>query len=138
MRIPNRKGLRRTGILDFQDAAIGNGAYDVVSLLEDARRDIPKDVKNAAISKYLLARPDLDKAIFLAALAAHSALRHLRVTGLLVRSALRDKKPQYLIHGPRCWMLLAAALEHHATAPLRDFLDQNIKNSLRQNPAFLS
>ncbi|MBC9178699.1 aminoglycoside phosphotransferase family protein [Pseudoroseomonas ludipueritiae] len=137
MHLPERPGARRVGIIDFQDAARGHPAYDLVSLLQDARRDVAPTVRRAAMEAYLAARPDLDAGDFTAAMAAMAAQRHLRVAALWVRLARRDSKPGYLRHGPRCWALLAEALEHPATLPLRRFLDRHVPPELRQNPAAL-
>lgn len=133
MRLP-RAGARRTGLLDFQDAARGPAAYDLVSLVEDARRDVAPAVRAAAIARYLDARGGMDRDAFAAAMAACAAQRHLRVAALWVRLAQRDGKPGYLAHGPRCWRLLGAALAHPATRPLRDFLDARVPPALRRNP----
>ncbi len=131
LRIADRDGARRTGIIDYQDAGLGNPAYDLLSLVEDARRDVAPAARDAAIRAYRARRPlgDLD-----AALAVHGAQRHLRVAALWVRLALRDSKPRYLVHGPRCWALLDRALEHPACAPLRAFLDRHVPRDLRRNP----
>ena len=134
MRLPGRKGQRRTGILDFQDAALGHPTYDVASLVEDARRDVAPAVRRAALARYLALRPGLDRGEFLAALAAHAAQRHLRVAALWVRLDRRDGKPGYLRHGPRCWALLDRALSQPACAPLRDFLDAHVPREMRRNP----
>jgi len=134
MRLPDRKGPRRTGILDFQDAALGHPAYDVASLVEDARRDVAPEVRRAALARYLSLRPGLDRGEFLGALAAHGAQRHLRVAALWVRLDRRDGKPGYLQHGPRCWGLLDRALSQPACAPLRDFLDGRVPREMRRNP----
>ncbi|ONG49728.1 aminoglycoside phosphotransferase [Pseudoroseomonas deserti] len=135
IRLEGRDGARRTGIIDFQDAALGHPAYDLVSLLEDARRDVRPDVRDAAASAYFAARPGLNVEEFDAARAAMAAQRHLRVASLWVRLDRRDGKPHYLRHGPRCWDLLAQALHHPATAPLARFLDAHVPAALRQNPA---
>ncbi|CAH0190293.1 aminoglycoside phosphotransferase family protein [Roseomonas sp. CECT 9278] len=134
MRLSGRAGPRRTGLLDFQDAARGSPAYDLVSLVEDARRDVAPAVRDAAIARYLDARGGVDRDRFHAAMAACAAQRHLRVAALWVRLARRDAKPGYLVHGPRCWRLLDAALAHPATRPLRDFLDARVPHDLRRNP----
>lgn len=134
MRLPGREGPRRTGIIDFQDAARGHAAYDLVSLVEDARRDVDPAVREAAIARYLDARGGMDREAFAAAMAACAAQRHLRVAALWVRLARRDAKPRYLVHGPRCWRLLAGALAHPATRPLRDFLDARVPPALRRTP----
>ncbi|MCK8786476.1 phosphotransferase [Roseomonas sp. NAR14] len=134
MRLEGRDGPRRTGILDFQDAALGHPAYDLVSLVEDARRDVPAAVREAAIARYAEGSPGLDTADFAAAMAAHAAVRHLRVASLWVRLERRDGKPRYLRHGPRCWALLDRALRHPAAAPLAAFLDAEVPAALRRNP----
>ncbi len=138
MRLADRAGPRRTGLLDFQDAAIGHPAYDLVSLVEDARRDVPPAVRDAAIGRYLEVRGDVVREDFAAAMAVCAAQRHLRVAALWVRLARRDGKPRYLIHGSRCWRLLAAALDHPATRPLREFLDARVPPRLRCNPVALT
>lgn len=127
----------RMGILDFQDAAYGHPAYDLVSLVEDARRDVAETVREEAVALYLARRPGVDAAGFRAAMAALAAQRHLRVAALWVRLARRDGKPRYLVHGPRCWALLDRALQHDSTAPLRRFLDAHVPPALRANPASL-
>jgi aminoglycoside/choline kinase family phosphotransferase len=120
------------GLLDFQDGALGHPAYDLVSLVEDARRDVPQDVRAATIAHYqaLTGAKDLQ-----AAMAVHAAQRHLRVAALWVRLARRDGRPNYLAHGPRCWALLDRALQHPAAASLRRFLDAHVPPALRGNPA---
>jgi len=137
MRLPDRTGPRRAGILDFQDAALGHPAYDLVSLVEDARRDVPPAAREAAIAAYLAHRPGLDAEALAAAMAAHGAQRHLRVAALWVRLARRDGKPGYLQHGPRCWAQLAGALRHPACAPLAHFLDRHVPCEMRRNPVSL-
>ena len=136
--LPGRTGPRRTGIIDFQDAGHGHPAYDLLSLTQDARRDVAPDTRRAATEAYLAARPELDAGAFAAATAAMAAQRHLRIAALWVRLARRDGKPHYLRHGPRCWALLDAALQHEAAAPLARFLDRHVPPALRRNPAGLA
>jgi aminoglycoside/choline kinase family phosphotransferase len=134
MPLPGRPPPGDVGILDFQDAALGHPAYDLVSLVEDARRDVDPALREACLSRYLALRPELDPAAFRAAMAACAAQRHLRVAALWVRLARRDGKPGYLRHGPRCWALLDRALQHAATRPLADFLDSHVPRFARRNP----
>lgn len=122
------------GLIDFQDAGLGHPAYDLVSLLEDARRDVAAPVAEAAFARYAKAARLPDVPAFRAAMAAHAAQRHLRVAALWVRLDRRDRKPGYLAHGPRCWALLDAALAHEAAAPLARFLDREVPGRLRANP----
>ncbi len=130
--IPTPRGM---AVIDFQDAATGHPAYDLVSLVEDARRDVDPALREAVVSAYLAQRPLLDAESFRAAMAVHAAQRHLRVAALWVRLDRRDGKPHYLQHGPRCWALLARALEHPATLPLARFLDAHVPVGQRGNPA---
>jgi len=125
--IPRGAGV---ALLDFQDAARGHPAYDLVSLLEDARRDVSPAAHQAAMAAYaaVAGAPDM------AAMAALGAQRHLRVAGLWVRLDRRDRRPDYLRHGPRTWTHLARSLAHPAAAPLRDFLDRHVPCEKRGNP----
>ncbi len=115
-------------VIDFQDAALGNPLYDLVSLVEDARRDVAPEVRAAAIRAY-------GGGADAAAMAALAAQRHLRVAGLWVRLARRDGKAHYLRHGPRVWAHLARALEHPACAPIAAFMIRQVPPALRGNPA---
>ena len=136
--LPQRTGMRRVGVLDFQSAAIGHPAYDLASLLQDARRDISAAAADHAIRHYLAARPELNPAEFRAAYAACAAQRHLRVAGQWVRLAQRDGRPGYLVHGPRTWRLLELAVQEPAAAPLAEVLDRWIPPARRGNPPGLA
>ncbi len=133
--LPERHGPRCTGILDFQTAALGNPAYDLVSLVQDARQDMPAQLADRTVRRYLAARPEIDPAAFQSAFAACAAHRHLRVACQWVRLAQRDQRPQYLAYGPRTWKLLAAALRHPAATPLAAVMDRWIPVATRGNPA---
>jgi hypothetical protein len=132
--LPHRAGPRRAGIIDFQGAALGHPAYDLVSLLQDARRDIPPASQQRALDRYLAARPELDPHAFRAAFDACAAQRHLRVACQWVRLALRDARPQYLAYGPRTWRLLEDALAQPAAEPLARALNRWIPAAMRGNP----
>ena len=136
--LPHRTGARQVGIIDFQTAAIGHPAYDLVSLLQDARRDIPPEAAERAVERYLAARRDLDPALFRAAYHACAAQRHLRVACQWVRLALRDKRPHYLQYGPRTWRLLNDALTQSVAEPLARVLNHWIPAADRGNPPGLS
>jgi N-acetylmuramate 1-kinase len=125
------------GIIDFQSAAIGHPACDLVSLLEDARRDISRPTRQRALDRYLDARPELNPSDFRTAFAVCAAQRHLRVACQWVRLALRDDRPQYLAHGPRTWRLLEDALSHSAAEPLAAALNRWIPAAARGNPPVL-
>jgi N-acetylmuramate 1-kinase len=130
LRLPDH----RVGIIDFQGAALGHPAYDLVSLLQDARRDIPAASRDRALRRYLAARTELEPEEFRAAFTACAAQRHLRVACQWVRLALRDGRPQYLAYGPRTWRLLEDALSQPAAAPLALALNRWIAPAERGNP----
>jgi hypothetical protein len=136
--LPHRCGALRIGIIDFQGAALGHPAYDLVSLLQDARRDIPRASQQRALDRYLAARAELDPHAFRVAYDACAAQRHLRVACQWVRLALRDGRPQYLAYGPRTWRLLEEALCQPAAAPLARALNHWIPAAMRGNPPGLS
>ena len=112
-------GLARIGLLDFQDARLGPAAYDLVSLLQDARRDLGAGLEAAMVTRYLGASPGLDEAAFRAAYAILGAQRAVRIIGVFHRLARRDGKPAYLAHLPRVWRHLDANLGQPALAPVR-------------------
>jgi len=111
-----RSGIARVGIIDFQDAVLGPSAYDVVSLAQDARVDIPEAVEIGLLSRYVLGRrshnADFDATEFAATYAVMSAQRNTRLMGLFSRLKLRDGKPHYLRHQPRIWGYLSRSLAH--------------------------
>ena len=123
MELPGRAGVAACGLLDFQDALIGSPAYDLVSLVNDARRDISPALRDAMVERYLAAFPALDRESFLAAAAMLSAQRNCKIVGIFTRLMARDGKPVYLQHIPRVWRLLEADLVHPALAPLKVWLD---------------
>jgi aminoglycoside/choline kinase family phosphotransferase len=124
--LPARPGLARVGLLDFQDARLGPCAYDLVSLLEDARRDVEPELAKAMVERYLRARPELDRAAFGAAYALLGAQRHAKILGLFTRLARRDGKPRYLELLPRVRAHLSRDLRHPLLAPLRRWLTRHL------------
>lgn len=105
------------GLLDFQDAVATHPAYDLVSVLQDPRREVPEAVEAAAVARYLDGG-GLDPDRFRAAYALLGAQRNLRIMGIFTRLCLRDGKPRYLGFMPRCWSLIARDCAHPALAPL--------------------
>ncbi len=121
---PQESGVRRVGLIDFQDAMIGPTAYDLASIVQDARVDIPKALADQMMIDYLTLRRslgDFDEARFLKAWAIMAAQRNCKLGGLWVRLKERDGKPQYLQHMPRTLRHLSTALAHDALAPLREW-----------------
>lgn len=123
MILQNRQGVAACGLLDFQDAVAGPLTYDLMSLLEDARRDIDPALIARMTAYYLAARPDLDRDAFAASWAVLAAQRHAKVIGIFTRLMKRDGKPLYLEHIPRVWRLLERACRHPALAPVKAWLD---------------
>jgi aminoglycoside/choline kinase family phosphotransferase len=135
MALPNRMGVQRCGLLDFQDALIGSVAYDMISLLHDARRDVPAEIKRTMTERYLAAFPEIDPEGFAAAAAMLSAQRNCKIIGIFTRLSRRDGKPGYLGHIPRVWRLLEDDLAHPALRPLADWLNHHAPSPLRRAPA---
>lgn len=117
MLLPGRPGIAACGLLDFQDAVIGPPVYDLVSLVEDARRDVPDTVRTAMIARYRAAT-GMDRDLLDTWCAVHGAQRHSKVLGLFVRLARRDGKDVYLRHLPRVMGLLKRSLAHPVLAPV--------------------
>ena len=137
IRIAGRPGVAACGLLDFQDAVSGPVTYDLVSLLEDARRDISDDLTGAMRARYLSAFPDLDRDAFNASYAILGAQRHCKVIGIFTRLCVRDGKPHYLRHIPRVWRLLERSVRHPDLAPLAAWLDQTLPAEKRIIPTCL-
>ncbi|HEY4141963.1 MAG TPA: tRNA (adenosine(37)-N6)-threonylcarbamoyltransferase complex ATPase subunit type 1 TsaE [Pseudolabrys sp.] len=123
--LPERKGTGHIGLLDFQDAVMGSPAYDVASLLQDARVDVPEMIEIALLSRYTRARlsteTDFDAPAFAQAYATLAAQRASKILGIFARLEKRDGKPQYLRHLPRVWGYLQRSLAHPALAPLQSW-----------------
>ncbi len=125
-----RRGIARVGIIDFQDAVLGPAAYDVVSLLQDARIDVPEALELALLTRYIKARRQaddgFDPAGFAALYALMSAQRNSRLLGTFARLNRRDGKPQYLRHQPRIWTYLNRSLAHPALARIQAWYAVNV------------
>jgi len=133
MWLPDRLGVARVGLLDFQDALAGPPAYDLVSLLQDARHEIPPALEEAMIARYLTAT-GLDERTFRTAYAVIGAFRNARITGLWPRLWKRDGKARYLAFRPRTWAVLERDLAHPALAPVRAWFDREIPPATRLMP----
>jgi N-acetylmuramate 1-kinase len=125
--LPGRNGLARVGLLDFQDARSGPPAYDLASLLEDARRDVDPGLARAMVERYLAARPELDADALRAAYALLAAQRNAKILGLFSRLAQRDGKPHYLDLQPRVRAHLRRDLRHPLLAPLRLWFERHLQ-----------
>jgi tRNA threonylcarbamoyl adenosine modification protein YjeE len=135
--LPHRDGIKRVGVLDFQDAVMGPAAYDVASLLQDARVDVPEALEIGLLTRYTRARlnePDFDAKSFTHLYALMAAQRASKILGIFARLDKRDGKPQYLRHLPRVWTYLQRALAHPALAPLSAWYRDNIPAPDTKNP----
>jgi aminoglycoside/choline kinase family phosphotransferase len=135
MLLRDRNGVRGCGLLDFQDAVIGPASYDLVSLLEDARRDVPAELQSAMTERYLDAFPYIDRDRFRASAAILAAQRNCKIVGIFTRLAQRDGKPQYLGHIPRVWRLIEQDLRDPVLAPLGTWLGRHLPPRLRRIPS---
>jgi aminoglycoside/choline kinase family phosphotransferase len=120
--LPDRQGPARLGLLDFQDALRGHRAYDLASLLQDARRDVSPEVAQACIAHFIQ-QTQTPEAPFRASLAVLGAQRNLRILGIFARLAKLRGKPGYIDLIPRVWAHLQDNLRHPELAPLRAVLE---------------
>ena len=135
MLLPGREGIASCGVLDFQDALIGPASYDVVSLLEDARRDVDPGLAARMVERFRRGMPQVAADAFDRSCAIIAAQRHAKVIGIFTRLFVRDGKPVYLKHIPRVWRLLERRLADPALAPVRHWLDRYVPPDDRRVPA---
>jgi hypothetical protein len=128
--LPEREGAARVGVLDFQDAVMGPPAYDVASLLQDARVDVPEMMEIGLLSRYTRARRAVNAAFdapaFVRDYATLAAQRASKILGIFARLDRRDHKPQYLRHLPRVSGYLRRSLAHPSLAPLAAWYRANV------------
>ncbi|WP_420346090.1 aminoglycoside phosphotransferase family protein [Pelagibius sp.] len=134
MILEGREGIARCGLLDFQDAVIGPVSYDLVSLLEDARRDVAPDLAAEMLARYRDAFRHTDPWAFAASYAALGAQRNAKIIGIFTRLCRRDGKAHYLKHIPRVWRLLEGDLQHPALTELAEWFAREIPPELRVTP----
>ncbi|MBF0251996.1 MAG: phosphotransferase [Alphaproteobacteria bacterium] len=136
MRLDGRDGIKGCGLLDFQDALAGHPAYDLMSLLEDARRDIPDALQAEMKARYFdaLGVHGPDREAFQRVYAILAAQRHAKIIGIFTRLDRRDRKPVYLHHIPRVWRLFERALAHPALIAMRMWVDTHIPAAKRTTP----
>ena len=126
MVIAGRTGVAACGLLDFQDALTGSAAYDLVSLTQDARRDLAPGLEDALVARYLARRPQIDTARFSADYWLIAAHRHTKIAGNFERLSKRDGKHGYLVHIPRVLRLLDRALDEAGLTAIRAFLENRL------------
>jgi N-acetylmuramate 1-kinase len=133
--LPQREGVARVGLIDFQDAVAGSPAYDLISLTEDARRDVSPEMAEAATAHYLKAMraqgTPLDETGFRREMAVMAAQRNAKIVGIFARLYKRDGRTRYLAFLPRVWGYLERDLTHPALAELRAWYDRVIPKDKR-------
>ncbi len=136
--LPSRSGLARVGLIDFQDAVAGSKAYDLISLVEDARRDVPRDIAESTTAHYLRAMRaqgiPLDEGAYRSQMAVMAAQRNAKIAGIFARLFKRDAKPRYLGYLPRVWGYLNRDLEDPALRDLKAWYDRAIPREKRGAP----
>lgn len=131
MWLPNRNGIQKVGLLDFQDAVIGSPAYDLVSLLADARRDVSPQLAESLLQHYLAENPHLDKEAFLTSYTILGAQRNFKVIGFVTKKLYSENNSSYLHLFPRMWRYLEQHLKHPIFASIKDWLDGVVPEEIR-------
>jgi len=136
--LPERHGLHRVGLIDFQDGLSGSPAYDLVSLLEDARRDVDPVLASAMLQHYIKGAGIRDRHFdaegFASDFALLGAQRNAKILGIFARLWRRDKKPGYLKLIPRVWRYIERDLDAPALSDLKAWFDKNLPAELRIAP----
>ncbi|WP_106639634.1 aminoglycoside phosphotransferase family protein [Allosphingosinicella vermicomposti] len=125
------EGRRELGLLDFQDALAGHAAYDLVSLLQDARRDVAPDLEERMLARFVKAAGISDAARFRAHYEVLGAQRNTKILGIFTRLWKRDGKAHYLDFQPRVWGYLERNLAHPALIPIKAWFDANVPSDKR-------
>ncbi|MBV8978564.1 MAG: phosphotransferase [Alphaproteobacteria bacterium] len=128
--LPDRRGAARVGLIDFQDAVAGARSYDLISLIEDARRDVAPAIGEAATRRYL-GITGRDEEAFRGEMAVMAAQRNAKIAGIFARLSKRDAKPRYLAYLPRVWGYLQRDLEHPRLARLKSWYDRTLPREVR-------
>ena len=138
---PDRDGIGRVGVLDFQDALLGPKAYDLVSLLQDARLDVPEPLEATLLDRYCSARAAQNQHFssddFRSLYATLGAQRNSKILGIFSRLAKRDGKRSYLAHIPRVAHYLERDLSHPDLADLRRWYMRELPASAALPPLAL-
>lgn len=133
--LPSRQGPARVGLIDFQDAVAGSKAYDLISLVEDARRDVSPHIAKATTEHYLRAMREqgtpLDESAYRSQMSVMAAQRNAKIAGIFARLFKRDSKPRYLGYLPRVWGYLNSDLEDPALSRVKAWYDRVIPREKR-------
>jgi hypothetical protein len=137
--LPRRHGSAGVGMLDYQDALAGDPAYDLVSLLEDARRDVRAGSMASAYAHFLSHQRGEHEENFARRYAVLGAQRNAKIIGIFTRLAVRDGKPHYLDYLPRVWAHFMQDLTHPALATIRALVEREVpiewRGKFRADPA---
>ena len=131
IRLHERAGPARVGLIDFQDAVKAHPSWDLHSLLQDARRDVPPALEARALDHYFALRPQVERDAFMQEYAGLAALNEARILGIFARLIVRDGKPRYRAFMPRMWRHLNANLEQPALAPVARWFDRYVPAEVR-------
>jgi aminoglycoside/choline kinase family phosphotransferase len=123
--LPERQGVARIGLLDFQDAMLGHPVYDLVSVLQDARRDVNPVVAEQT-RQHFEAQSGMSSTSFDLAYAVLGLQRNLRILGVFARLCLRDDKPHYVDFMPRVWGHIQTNLTHPALSEVADIISRDL------------
>jgi len=132
--LKDRKGLKACGLIDFQDAVIGPTSYDLVSLLEDARRNVNKEIIFKMYNKFVRKLSKKQKEDFVKEYKVLAINRHLKVIGIFTRLCKRDKKNSYLKHIPRLWKLIEYNLNFYSLSELNKWINEFFPKKFRIRP----
>ncbi|MBW8882803.1 MAG: phosphotransferase, partial [Asticcacaulis sp.] len=119
--LPDREGVARVGMIDFQDALRSHPSWDLLSLLQDARRDVSPELERAALDHYFSLRPSVDRTDFMLDYNALATLNEARILGIFARLVVHYKKPKYEIFIPRMWRHLSRNLKAPGMEGLNDW-----------------
>lgn len=123
--LPEREGVKRVGLIDFQDALRAHPSWDLLSLLQDARRDVSPELEAQCLHHYFALRPQVDRAAFMRDYTALATLNAARILGVFARLVTRDHKPKYETFMPRMWGHLSRNLRGEGMEGLRDWFGRN-------------
>lgn len=132
IRLDGRSGPALVGMIDFQDAVRAHPSWDLHSLLQDARRDVPPALETLALDRYFDLRPRVDREPFLQAYAGLAALNEARILGVFARLVARDGKPRYRSFLPRVWSHLNANLTKPGLEPVLAWFDRHVPPEVRR------
>lgn len=123
--LPKRLNVNKVGLLDYQDALVGHPAYDLVSLLEDARRDTTRELQDKMFKRYL-SKSNINSEEFISAYNLLGAQRNIKIMGIFARLSVRDKKSEYINLIPRVWKHLMNNLNHSECLELKKWININV------------